>query len=68
MNEALKIALRKLFEAQDDDTVNEVFGGRFCSEGEYAGVDLINGEVRICDSETGDLKRTISFKIAIAES
>ena len=65
MDELLKKALRRWISAEDADSVNEIFGGVFCEEGEFAGVDLVNGEVRVCDKETGDLKRTISFKLTI---
>lgn len=67
MNEQLAAALATLLRGQDSDSVNELFGSKFCGTGESASVDLIRGEVRVFNNETDDLVRTVRFKISIDE-
>jgi hypothetical protein len=64
MDDKLRQALGRLLEAQDQDTVNKVFGG-FCGPGQYASVDLARGKCEVRSEESDTLIQTVRFSIEI---
>jgi len=72
MQERLQMALQRLLQGQDKDTVNEAFTTAICQGNaayadDHCRVDLSNGTVNIFNGKTGDEEGFIKFSIDIKE-